>query len=352
MRKIKEKINKIESIKQSYLDKAQKHLDILTKPLGSLGRLEELVKQIVGITENEAPIINKKVIFTLAADHGVTEEGVSAYPSEVTAQMVANFLNKGAAINVLADSCAAKVVVADLGVKAAIPGDTTQLVKNPVAKGTQNMTKGPAMTKDEAIQSIETGIALFEKANKHGLDLVGIGEMGIGNTTASSAITVVLTGANVDKVTGRGTGINDVTLKNKQATITKAIKVNNPKADDPMDVLAKVGGFEIGGMCGIILAAAAARVPVVIDGFISGASALLAYSLAPQVKDYIIASHCSVECGHRFILEHMALKPILDLNLCLGEGTGAALAMPIIESSLNILNNMATFESAGVSKEK
>lgn len=213
------------------------------------------------------------------------------------------------------------------------------------------MIKGPAMTKKEAIKSIESGIEVFEEELQHGIDIAGTGDMGIGNTTPSSAIASIITGAPVEDVTGRGTGINDAAFSNKIKIIKRALDINKPDAKDAIDVLTKVGGFEIGGLAGVILAAASRRIPVVIDGFISGASALLAYRLEPKVKDYMIAAHCSVEKGHRIILDYIGLKPILNLDLRLGEGTGAALAMSIVEAGIKILTEMATFEKAGVSEK-
>jgi len=331
--------------------KAQERLDSLTKPLGSLGRLEELAKQICGITGKESPLLRNKVIFTFAGDHGVTEEGVSAYPKEVTAQMVYNFLRGGAGINVLAEHVGARVVVADMGVAEDLKPQLELVIKK-INYGTKNIAKGPAMTRAEAIKSIEAGIEIFEAELKKGIDIIGTGDMGIGNTTPSSAITAVFTGSPLEDVTGRGTGIDDKGLKNKMQVIKKAIDINRPDPRDPIEVLSKVGGFEIGGLVGTILASASKKIPVVIDGFISGAAALIAYHLEPKVKDYMIASHCSVEKGHRIILNHIGLKPILDLDLRLGEGTGAALGINIIEAAIKILTKMATFKSANVSEKK
>ncbi|MBI5555289.1 MAG: nicotinate-nucleotide--dimethylbenzimidazole phosphoribosyltransferase [Elusimicrobia bacterium] len=341
----------------SLMHRAQQKLDHLTKPPGSLGRLEELAKQVVGITRKESPEFKNKIIFTLAADHGVTEEGVSAFPREVTAQMVYNFIKGGAGINVLARHAGVRVVVVDMGVAEEIQKSKIEnknyhnnIFKNrKINFGTKNMAKGPAMSREEAVKSIETGIKLFEEEFMKGLDIIGTGEMGIGNTTPASAITAVFTKRKVAEVTGRGTGINDAALDNKIKVIKKALKVNNPDCHDPLDVLSKVGGFEIGGLAGIILAAAAKNTPIVIDGFISGAAAMIAYHLKPKVKHYLMASHCSAEQGHKYILEHLGLKPILDLNLRLGEGTGAALAIQIIEAAIKILAQMATFKDANVS---
>ncbi|MBI5778142.1 MAG: nicotinate-nucleotide--dimethylbenzimidazole phosphoribosyltransferase [Planctomycetes bacterium] len=329
--------------------KVQKRLDNLTKPQGSLGRLEELAKHIAGITGKELPMLKHKVIFTLAADHGVTEEGVSAYPKEVTPQMVYNFLRGGAGINVLAKQVNARVVIVDMGVDGQLSGNGFKDCK--ISQGTRNFTKCPAMSSEEAIKSIETGIRLVEEEISKGIDIIGTGDMGIGNTTPSSAITSVFTGCQVEDVTGYGTGINEATWSKKVASIKKGIALNKPDASDSIDVLAKVGGYEIGGIAGLILGAARHRIPVVIDGFISGAGALIATRLAPQAKDFIIASHCSQERGHKYALAHMGLKPFLDLNLRLGEGTGAALAMSLCESAVRILNEMATFAEASVAEK-
>lgn len=354
MDKIKETITNIDEPDYALMNLAQKRLDNLTKPQGSLGRLEELAKQIVGITRNENPRIKNKVIFTLAADHGVAEENVSAFPKEVTTQMVYNFISGGAGINVLANHLGARVIVVDIGVAAKLQVQKhlcRNFIDRKIAYGTKNFAKGPAMSKAEAINSIETGVRIFNNEYKKGLDIVGIGEMGIGNTTAASAITAVFTKKSIEEVTGRGTGINNEALKNKIKVIEKALKINKPLPKDPLDVLAKIGGFEIGGLSGIILAAAAKKTPVVIDGFISGAAAMIAYHVEPKVKHYLIASHCSVEQGHRHILEHLGLKPLLELDLRLGEGTGAALAINIIEAGVKILTQMATFKSANVSEK-
>jgi nicotinate-nucleotide--dimethylbenzimidazole phosphoribosyltransferase len=349
MDKIKAVTGKIRGLNQKLMDAAQDRLNNLTKPLGSLGRLEDLAKQIVGITEKESPQLKNKVIFTFAADHGVAEEGVSAYPKEVTAQMVYNFLRGGAGINVLARHAAARVVVADLGVAEDLRLDTG-LINRKINFGTKNMVKGPAMTKEEAVNSICAGIDIFEDEFKNGLDIAGTGEMGIGNTTAASAITACITKMPVENVTGRGAGLDHKGFENKVKIIKKALEVNKPDANSPFDVLQKVGGFEIGGLSGLILAACAKKTPVLIDGFISGSAALLAYKIEPKSKDYMIAAHCSAEIGHKAILDYIGLKPLLDLNLRLGEGTGAALAIGLVEASVKILTQMATFKSANVSQ--
>jgi len=341
----------IEPIQNDLLGKACTRLDNLTKPQGSLGRLEEFAQKLVLMTGNEMPSpLTKKAIFTFAGDHGVVDEGVSLFPKEVTIQMVYNFLKGGAAINVLSRHTGADEVVVDIGVDYDF-GKEKGLVSRKVMRGTKSMRKGPAMTRQEAEQCIDTGINLALEYAEKGYNIFGTGEMGIGNTTPSSAIAAVITGTPVREVTGKGTGITDETLEHKIKIIEDSIALNKPDPEDPIDVLAKVGGTEIGGIAGLILGAASQKIPVVIDGFISTAGALIAYCLEPAVKDYMFAAHNSVEKGHAIILEKIGLKPVLDLNLRLGEGTGAALAMSIIEAGLKIYREMATFDEAGVSKE-
>jgi nicotinate-nucleotide--dimethylbenzimidazole phosphoribosyltransferase len=347
-----EKVTKsIPGIDHEIIKKAQERLNNLTKPLGSLGRLEELAKQICGITGKDNPVLENKVIFTLAADHGVTDEGISAYPKEVTAQMVYNFISGGAGINVLAKHVGAKVVVVDVGVAGDLKINSGLRVKK-INHGTKNMAKGPAMTRGEAIKAICTGVEIFEEELARGVDIVGTGEMGIGNTTAASAITASFTGKSVEEVAGRGAGLDDSGLKHKIEVIKRSLTVNKPDSFDAIDVLSKVGGFEIGGLAGIILAAASHRVPVVIDGFISGAAALVAFKIEPKVKDYMIAAHKSQEGGHKIILEHIGLRPLFDLDLRLGEGTGGALGIGLADAAIKILTQMATFKSANVSEKK
>ncbi|MBU4140707.1 MAG: nicotinate-nucleotide--dimethylbenzimidazole phosphoribosyltransferase [Candidatus Omnitrophica bacterium] len=354
MQKLKEIISKIEKLDHSLAEETQKRLDNLTKPQGSLGRLEELAKRAVEITGNVNPPIKNKVIFTMAGDHGIVEEGVSAFPQEVTPQMIYNFIEGGAGINVLAGHVGARVVVVDMGVAAKIqnPKCKRQNFKDKkVNFGTKNMAKAAAMTREEAVKSIENGIEVFEEELVNGIDIAGTGDMGIGNTTASSAIAACFTGKPVEDLTGRGTGISEETFLNKISVIKKALKLNRPNPKDAIDVLSKVGGFEIGGLAGVILSGASHRIPVVIDGFISGASALIAYHLEPKIKDYLIAAHCSVEQGHKIVLDYMGLKPLLDLDLRLGEGTGSALAISLVEAGIKIMTEMATFQDAGVSEK-
>lgn len=346
---MEETIKKIGALDEHAISAARARQDMLTKPAGSLGTLEDISTKVAGITGNAMPEMKDKLIITMAGDHGVTDDGVSAYPKAVTAQMVYNFLNDGAAINVLARHAGARVVIVDMGV--AVDFTHERLVSKKIAYGTANMAKGPAMTYEDAVRSIEAGIEVFESEAKKGVDIVGVGDMGIGNTTSSSAIVAVITGEAVKKVTGRGTGIDDAGLEKKIAVIEEAIRVNKPNNKDAIEVLAKVGGFEIGGMAGVILAAASHSVPVVIDGFISGTAALVAYGIAPAVKDYMIAAHRSVERGHSVTLDYIGLKPLLDLDMRLGEGTGAALGISIVDAACKILGEMATFEDAGVSEK-
>lgn len=328
-------------------EEAQRHLDNLTKPPGSLGMLEKIAVQLASIQGNSMPKLGKKSVMVMAADHGVVAEGVSAFPQEVTPQMVANFLNRGAAINVLADQMDARVVITDVGIagEAMLHPD---LHIRKVRPGTANMAQGPAMTEEEAIKSIEAGIELVNNEIDAGASLIATGEMGIGNTTASSAILACLCGEPIEKLTGRGTGLNDQALTRKRAVIKQALAVNEPDAGNPLDVLSKVGGLEIGALTGVILGAAARKTPVVIDGFISTAAALLAYKFNSKTRGYMIASHLSQEPGHRIMLEEIGLTPMLHLDLRLGEGTGAVLAFPLIEAAVKVMHEMATFDQAGV----
>ncbi len=349
MKKLSEALRSIRPVDTTRTSEVQARLDNLTKPQGSLGRLEELAKKYCLITGRDKPVIKNKLIFTFAGDHGVTEESVSAYPREVTPQMVLNFLRGGAGVNVLAKHVGARVIVVDMGVDYEFEAAEGLEIRK-IGRGTRNMTKGPAMSREEAEHAVIAGIELVEKY-KDGLDLIGTGDMGIGNTTPSSAIVSVITGIDPARVTGRGTGIDDHSLRNKVAIIKKAITVNNPDPKDALDVLAKVGGYEIAGIAGLVLGAALYRIPVVIDGFISTAGALIAAELNPLVKGYIIAAHQSVEIGHRTMLDHLEQVPLLDLNLRLGEGTGAALGMSLVEASVKILVEMATFADAGVAEK-
>ena len=330
---------------------AQTRQDKLTKPRGSLGRLEELSIKMAGIKGKVISGFEHKAIITMAADHGVVNDEVSLYPQEVTRQMVFNFLAGGAAINVLARLVGARVVIVDMGVIGGFephPG----LICKMIDFGTKDMTKGPAMTKEQALDSIQAGIEVIEGEIAKGLDIVGTGDMGIGNTTASSAICTAITGDLVENVTGYGAGLSDKQRAHKIEMIKQALELNKPDSKDPIDVLSKVGGFEIGGLAGVMLGAAAHRIPVVIDGFISGAAALIATELAPLLKNYLIAAHLSAESGHKRLLEYLGLVPLLNLGMRLGEGTGAVLGMAIVEAGVKTLNEMATFAGAGVSRNK
>lgn len=329
---------------------AQARLDRLTKPQGSLGRLEEMAARYVMITGELKPSVPRGAVFTFAADHGVTREAVSAYPREVTPQMVLNFLRGGAGVNVLARHAGVEVNVVDIGVDYDF-GNEPGLIRKKVMRGTGNLMVESAMTRAQAEQALMVGVDLSTQAVRDGIGLIGTGEMGIGNTTSSAAITAVMTGRSVAEVTGRGTGIDDAGHARKMAVIQRALDLHRPNRMDALGVLATVGGLEIAGLAGLMLGAAAAQVPVVLDGFIAGAAALVAVGLQPRCRDYLIASHQSVERGHQVILDHLALKPLLDLDLRLGEGTGACLGMSLVCASIKIYTEMATFGEAGVSEK-
>lgn len=337
----------IEPLDETAMQQARERMNNLTKPLGSLGLLEEVAVQIAGITKQARPRLGAKAVIVCAADHGVVQEGVSAYPPEVTPQMVMNFLNEGAAINVLAKVVGAKVVVADVGM-AAPEINHPHLINLRVKNGTDNFARGPAMTKEEAIRSLEAGIKLAQQQIDAGATVLATGEMGIGNTTASSAVVAALTNAPLELVTGMGTGLNQEGVARKINVIKQALIINQPDSRSGLDVLTKVGGIEIGALAGIILACAARRVPVVIDGFISTAAALVAHRLAPICGQYILASHLSQEPGHQMALQALNLTPMLQLKMRLGEGTGAVLAFPLLEAAVRALDEMATFAEAAV----
>jgi nicotinate-nucleotide--dimethylbenzimidazole phosphoribosyltransferase len=343
-------LERIRSLDRSFEVEAQKRLDSLTKPQGSLGKLEDLARRVAVIQGKVPPHLGRKLLFVFAADHGITEESVSAYPKEVTAQMTYNFLRGGAAINVLARHYGVEVEVIDVGVDHEF-SNPPGLRNCKVRRGTKNFSRGPAMTRSEAIQSIETGIRLVEDVASENLFLLGAGEMGIGNTSSAAAILCALTDAAPRDVVGRGTGIDDPTWSRKVAAIERGLELNRPDPKDPLDVLTKVGGLEIGAMTGVILGAAAFHIPMVLDGFISGAAALLAQRLCPHVPDVLFASHLSSETGHGLMLEALELAPVLDLAMRLGEGTGACMLMALTEAAVRILGEMATFESAGVEKK-
>jgi nicotinate-nucleotide--dimethylbenzimidazole phosphoribosyltransferase len=343
-------LERIRPLDKSLEVEAQKRLDSLTKPQGSLGRLEELARRVAVIQGKVPPRLGRKLLFVFAADHGITEENVSAYPKEVTAQMTYNFLRGGAAINVLARYYGVEVEVIDVGVDYEF--SNVQGLRNcKVRRGTDNFSRGAAMSRPEAVQSIETGIRLVEEVALESPFLIGAGEMGIGNTSSAAAILCALTGAAPWDVVGKGTGIDDPTWKRKIAAIERGLEVNRPDPKEPLDVLTKVGGLEIGAMTGLILGAAAFQVPMVLDGFISGAAALLAQRLCRHVHDVLFASHLSSETGHGLMLEALELAPVLDLAMRLGEGTGACMLMGLTEAAVRIFGEMATFESAGIEKK-
>jgi nicotinate-nucleotide--dimethylbenzimidazole phosphoribosyltransferase len=328
------------------IESVQKRLDSQTKPTGSLGRLESLCRQMAAVQGTADPVFDKKVIFTLAGDHGVVSEGVSAYPQSVTGQMVLNFVNRGAGVNVLAAHAGCKVVVVDMGVARDL--DCEGLINKKVDYGTKNFAVGPAMTREQAEKSIVSGIGL---ALDYEFDILGTGDMGIGNTTPSAAVACVIMGSDARDVTGRGTGIDDDTLSNKVDVIKRGIILNRPDPADPVDVLAKVGGFEIGGIAGLIIGAAIKKRLAVVDGFISTAGAIVARGLNKYIDDYFIVSHLSAEKGHDIFTEWLGKEPVLDLGMRLGEGTGAALAIEIIDAAMHLYYDMATFDGAGVEKK-
>lgn len=322
----------------------------LTKPVGALGMLEDIAVKVAGMTGRVLPPPGPKTVIIMAGDHGVVSEGVSRYPSEVTPQMVMNFLAGGAAINVIAGQAGADVCIVDVGVACDI--SHPDLVSRKVKPGTENMAAGPAMSRAEAVSAVEAGIEVARDRISGGAEFIAVGDMGIGNTTSASAITAAIAGVDPEKVTGRGTGIDDDALKHKVRVIRRALELNRPDPLDPLDVLSKVGGLEIAGITGVILACAERRKPVIIDGFISSSGALVAMSLCPLSRHFMLASHLSVEKGHRLILELIGLHPVLDAKMRLGEGTGAGLAFMIVDAALRLHAEMATFDEAGVSGPK
>lgn len=338
----------IRPVDESLRPAVQAHLDDLTKPRGSLGRLEEIAMRYCLAANTARPVMGGKRIYCFAGDHGVAAEGVSAYPSAVTPQMVRNMLAGGAAINALARHAGAELSIVDMGVADPLRG-ASGLRRMKVRAGTSNMARGPAMTMTEAEEAVDRGIGLAREAARDGITLLGTGEMGIANSTAAAALFAALLPCPIEQVTGRGTGIDDRGLERKIAVIVQALAINAKMLSDPLGALAAVGGFEIAGICGLILGAASRRIPVVVDGFISSAGALVAERLEPHVRDYIFFSHLSEEKGHAIFFDHFKATPILDLKMRLGEGTGAALAMMIVEASVRVYNEMATFSSAGVS---
>ena len=347
-------IARIAPLDRASMEVAAARLDQLTKPPGSLGRLEAIAIQLAGIRGQLVIDISRPAIAVFAGDHGVATEGVSPYPPEVTRQMVANFAAGGAAINVLARAARADLVVVDVGVAGdrLVPAPTSdsavRFVDARVRPGTRNLSKEPAMTRAEMLAAIAVGTGIADELAAAGCDLLGVGEMGIGNTTASSAIVAVLTGRPAAEVTGSGTGLDAAGVRRKAVIVDAAIRRHDLDPRRPLDVLAAVGGFEIAALVGAILGAAASGIPVVLDGFITGAAALIAVRLAPELPARLLASHRSAEPGHRVALEALGLEPIFDLGLRLGEASGAALAMPTITAAVRILGEMASFADAGV----
>ena len=348
MKLLNETIKVIKPLHKESMEIVKKRQNILTKPLGSLGRLEDLSIQIAGIQRKAVPLVEHKAIFTFAGDHHVVfEEGIASAPMEITAQQVSNFTQGGGAVNALANHCGARVVIIDMGV--ATPYNNKAAVKNKcIAPGAANISRGPAMSREQAVQSLESGIESVLEEIDNGLDILGVGEMGIGNTTASSAIYSLYTGLSPETVTGPGAGIDEQILKKKIDVVRRSLEINKPDQSDAIDVLSKIGGFEIGGMAGAMLGAAANSIPVVVDGFISTAAACLARTLNPLIDDYLILSHFSAETGYDLISDFMGKKPLLDLGLRLGEGTGAALGISLADAAVRALGEMFTFDQAGV----
>jgi nicotinate-nucleotide--dimethylbenzimidazole phosphoribosyltransferase len=350
--KLEEIIGRIKPVEQGWIQKAKERTAQLVMPTRALGRLHEISERLCGIQQTLEPAIDQKAILVMAADHGVVDEGVSAYPQEVTPAMVQTFLAGGAGINAISRQVGADVWVVDMGI---IPElDATglkgaeRLVVEKIGNGTANFTKGPAMSRRDAEKALQVGFEQATRRIENGAEILGTGDMGIGNTTASAAIGAVITGATLDVMVGRGTGVDDAGLARKRNIVRRGIETNAPQPEDGLNVLAKIGGFEIGGIAGTILAGAFHRRAVVVDGFISTAGALIAYTLCPTVRDYLFAGHCSEETGHRIMLNHLGLEPILDLGMRLGEGTGAALAMGIMDGAVRMFKEVLTFQEAGV----
>jgi nicotinate-nucleotide--dimethylbenzimidazole phosphoribosyltransferase len=350
--RLEEIIEGIRPVDGKFIEEAQQRTAQLVMPTRALGRLHEISERLCGIQKTLKPSVARKAILVMAGDHGVVDEGVSAYPQDVTGAMVQTFLRGGAGINAISRHVGAEVWVVDMGIipemdPASLYGGDRLLARK-IARGTFNFTRGPAMTRQEAEKAILTGFQLATELFQKGIEILGTGDMGIGNTTPSAAIGAVITGRALEEMVGRGTGVDDKGLMRKREAISRGIQVNQPDRENGLDVLAKIGGFEIGGICGCVLAAAYHSRPVVIDGFISTAGALVAHALCPTVGDYLFAGHCSEEAGHKTMLEYLGIKPILDLGMRLGEGTGGALAMGIIEGAIRVFRDVLTFEEAAV----
>ncbi len=346
----------IRPLDAKWIKKAEERTAQLIMPTRALGRLHDISEQLCAIQKTLEPSVDRKAFLVMAGDHGVVKEGISAYPQEVTAEMIKAFLAGGAGINVLARQAGAGIIVVDMGIipeldLSTLQGDN-QLIIRKVANGTANLARGPAMSKAQAQRAVLTGFQLAGDLIAQGVQILGTGDMGIGNTTPSAAIGTVVTGSSLEDMVGRGTGLDDQGLQRKRAAIQSGIQINQPEPEDGLDVLAKIGGFEIGGIAGCVLSGAYHKHPVVIDGFISTAGALIAHALCPTVTDYLFAGHCSQEPGHKLMLSYLGLKPILDLGMRLGEGTGAALAMGIMDGAIRIFSDMLTFEEAGVTDKE
>jgi nicotinate-nucleotide--dimethylbenzimidazole phosphoribosyltransferase len=349
MQQLQAAVEAVKPLDDAAKDKARARVDLLTKPLGSLGRLEDLAIQLAGINGELFPVDVQKRVVVMAADHGVTEEGISAYPSEVTAQMVANFTNGGAAINVLGRQGGVEVQVVDVGVK--VDTNLPDVKKVRIKSGTDNFRRTAAMSRVETLQALLAGVNCAEEAGLAGIKLLATGEMGIGNTTASSAVMASLTGYDVSLVVGRGTGLDDHKLNHKQQVVEEALQMHRPDKKDPLDVLSKIGGLEIAALAGLIIGAAGRRIPILIDGFISSVAALVAVKLCPNVFHYLVPSHLSAESGHALLMNYLNLKPYLNMGMRLGEGTGAVLAMHLVEAAARLTVEMATFEDANISNK-
>ncbi|PJI07003.1 MULTISPECIES: nicotinate-nucleotide--dimethylbenzimidazole phosphoribosyltransferase [Clostridium] len=347
---LKKAVDEIKGLDEDVIEKVQKRLDNLTKPLGSLGTLEDLVKQIGGITGEVFPETKNKTVIIMCADNGVVEEGVSSCPKSVTSTVTRNFMKGFTGINVFTKHAGADIKVVDIGVDDDI--NEEGIINRKIRKGTSNMAKGPAMTREEAIKGLQIGIEIVKELKDKNVNVLGTGEMGIGNTTTSSAVAAVLTGCKVEDMVGIGSGLTKAAFQNKIEIIKRSIDVNKPDALDAVDVLSKVGGFDIAGLAGCFLGAAIYRIPIVIDGFISAAAALTAVKINPKVKNFIIPSHGSAEPGSKRIMEELNLEPMLNLKMRLGEGTGAALAFQIIDMALFSYMEMGTFEKANIEAYK
>ncbi len=357
MKELSEIISGIKPVDPKWLERAAERQNCLTKPPQSLGQLEDIACRIAAIQETLSPRVDRKLITVFAGDHGITEEAVSPYPSEVTAQMVANFLRGGAAINAVAKTVGAELIIVNAGVAHPIPpvsplNDHIRSIQKPVRSGTRNFTRDPALTAEEAFSALLLGYDVACQAKRDGVNLIGMGEMGIGNSTSASAIAAALTGSPASAVTGRGTGIDDETRARKLAVVDKGVKLHAFGPDRPFQVLHALGGLELAGLTGLCLGAAVNRIAIICDGFIASASAAVAVTISPAVSDYLFAGHLSTEPGHAIVLEFLGKKPLLQLKMRLGEGTGAALAMAVIDAAVRTFVEMATFESAGVSNKQ